>query len=172
MSWLIPSRLSLSLLSGARGAIGRRKARVFLPFPFPSPKPTPRRRRRLGTSPLAHSFFFLSFFFQFWLKSCFGRNIEGKEYIQLESSLQWTVYFSKSCNYRAYLDCCMNMFWGDGMPTSKSCSRVLINLIEGLIKLKITHTWGGADDVAADAEEDEEPLELCKPKTWAKCTVV
>ena len=51
--WLVPSRLSLSLLSGARGVMGRRKARerdvVFLPFPFPSPSapaaPPPRRAR-------------------------------------------------------------------------------------------------------------------------------
>ena len=27
------------------------------------------------------------------------------------------------------------------------------------------HTSIGADDVAVDAEEDEEPLEVCKPKT-------
>ena len=51
--WLVPSRLSLSLLSGARGVMGRRKARerdvVFLHFPFPSPSapaaPPPRRAR-------------------------------------------------------------------------------------------------------------------------------
>ena len=51
--WLVPSRLSLSLLSDARGVMGRRKARerdvVFLPFPFPSPSapaaPPPRRAR-------------------------------------------------------------------------------------------------------------------------------
>ena len=51
--WLVPSRLSLSLLSGARGVMGRREARerdvVFLPFPFPSPSapaaPPPRRAR-------------------------------------------------------------------------------------------------------------------------------
>ena len=51
--WLVLSRLSLSLLSGARGVMGRRKARerdvVFLPFPFPSPSapaaPPPRRAR-------------------------------------------------------------------------------------------------------------------------------
>ena len=38
--WLVPSCFSLSLLSGARGVMRRRKERrreVFLPFPFPSP---------------------------------------------------------------------------------------------------------------------------------------
>ena len=53
--WLVPSRLSLPLLSGARGVMGRRKARereVFLPFLFPSP-PAPTvhiMQRRLRTS--------------------------------------------------------------------------------------------------------------------------
>ena len=56
----------------------------------------------------------------------------------------------------------MNIFWDDDMPTDLNLDHeVLINLIERLIKLKITHTWGGADDVAADAEWDEDPLELC-----------
>ena len=49
---LVHSRLSLSLLSGARGVMGRRKARerVFLPFPFPSPPAPAARvtRRRVG----------------------------------------------------------------------------------------------------------------------------
>jgi len=52
--WLVPSRLSLSLPSGARGVMGRTKARerVFFPFPFPSPPAPAARvtRRRLGTS--------------------------------------------------------------------------------------------------------------------------
>ena len=49
--WLVPIPLSLSLLSGARDVMGRRKARerLFLPFPFPSPSalaaPPPRRAR-------------------------------------------------------------------------------------------------------------------------------
>ena len=53
-SWLLPSRLSLSLLSGARGVMGRRKARErdVLSLPFPSPPAPVERvtRRRLGTS--------------------------------------------------------------------------------------------------------------------------
>ena len=48
------SSLSLFLLSGAMGVIGRGKAseRVFLPFPFPSPPAFDARvrQRRLGTS--------------------------------------------------------------------------------------------------------------------------
>ena len=52
--WLVPSRLSLSLSSGARGVMGRRKARErdFLLFPFPSPPAPAARvsRRLLGTS--------------------------------------------------------------------------------------------------------------------------
>ena len=56
----------------------------------------------------------------------------------------------------------MNIFWDDDMPTDLNLDHeLLINLIERLIKLKITHTWGRADDVAADAEWDEDPLELC-----------
>ena len=56
----------------------------------------------------------------------------------------------------------MNIFWDDDMPTDLNLDHeLLINLIERLIKLKITHTRGGADDVAADAEWDEDPLELC-----------
>ena len=53
--WLVPSRLSPSLLSGSRGVMGRRKAKEredFLPFSFPSP-PAPAARitwRQLGTS--------------------------------------------------------------------------------------------------------------------------
>ena len=54
--WLVPSRLSLSLLSGARGVMGRRKARerdvVFLPVSLPitlcsrrTAAPPPRRAR-------------------------------------------------------------------------------------------------------------------------------
>ena len=53
--WLVPSRLSPSLLSGVRGVMGRTKARereVFLPFPFPSPptSATYVMQRQLGTS--------------------------------------------------------------------------------------------------------------------------
>ena len=53
--WLVPSRPSPSLLSGARGVMGRRKAKEredFLPFSFPPP-PAPAARitwRQLGTS--------------------------------------------------------------------------------------------------------------------------
>ena len=51
--WLVPSRPSPSLLSAARGVVGRRKAKEredFLPFSFPSP-PAPAARitwRQLG----------------------------------------------------------------------------------------------------------------------------
>ena len=53
--WLVPSRPSPSLLSDARGVMGRRKAKEredFLPFSFPPP-PAPAARitwRQLGTS--------------------------------------------------------------------------------------------------------------------------
>ena len=53
-SWLLPSRLSLSLPSGARVVMGKRKAmeRDVLPLPLPSPPAPAARvtRRRLGTS--------------------------------------------------------------------------------------------------------------------------
>ena len=74
---------SLSLLSGVRGVIGRRRARVFLHFAFHHPLLRP-REDNWGRVKLYTTFFFFFFFISLAIgsdKSCVGRNIVEKEYM-------------------------------------------------------------------------------------------